>query len=135
MTVAPCRPTTLSPAALLACSMALATPSVTNVYTVGCDVGRLVVGDHEARGIADRSAVAPTAVALVLVERRAAHHDRADAVEHLLQDGPVVVGRRVEYPVVQHAGSIAERVLAAVIRAGDVPVERHGHIADHACHG
>jgi hypothetical protein len=38
MTVAPCRPTNLSPAALLACSIALTTPSVTNVYTGGCDV-------------------------------------------------------------------------------------------------
>src|SRR5262245_48692832 len=35
MTVAPCRPTTLSPADRLACSMALATPSVTNVKTAG----------------------------------------------------------------------------------------------------
>jgi hypothetical protein len=35
MTVAPCRPTTLSPAAALACSIALATPSVTNRYTDG----------------------------------------------------------------------------------------------------
>ena len=31
MTLAPCRPTTLSPAACLACSIALTTPSVTNV--------------------------------------------------------------------------------------------------------
>jgi hypothetical protein len=30
--------------------------------------GRLVVGDHEARDVADRAAVAPTAVAFVLVE-------------------------------------------------------------------
>ena len=93
------------------------------------------MGDHEAPCITERSAVAPTAVALILVERLATHHDRADAVEHLLQDGPVVVGRRVEDPVVQHASSIAERVLAAVVRARDVPVERDGHIADHACHG
>ncbi len=35
MTVAPCRPMTLSPAATLACSIALGTPSVTNVNTGG----------------------------------------------------------------------------------------------------
>src|SRR5580658_5698554 len=61
---------------------------------------------------------------------------RAEAAEHLLQDGPVVVGRRVGgEPVVQHPGAVAERVLSAVVRAGDVPVERHGHVADHDGHG
>ena len=94
-----------------------------------------MVGDDEAGGVADRAAVAPAAVALVLVERRAAHHDGADAVEHLLQEGAVLVGRRVEDPVVQHPGAVAERVLAAVVRAGDVAVERHRHVADHECHG
>src|SRR5438477_201848 len=80
------------------------------------------------------AAVAPAAVALVLVERPAAHHDGPDAVEHLLQDGPVLVGRRIEHPVVQHPGAVAERVLTAVIRAGDVPVERDRHVANHGRH-
>jgi hypothetical protein len=94
-----------------------------------------VVGDHEAGGVADRPAVAPAAVALVLVERLATHDDGADAVEHLLQKGPVLVRRRLEDPVVQHPGTVAERVLAAVVRAGDVAVERHRHVTDHACQG
>src|SRR6478609_3921206 len=96
--------------------------------------GRPVVGNHEAWGIANRAAVSPTAVALVLIERLGTHHDGPDTVEHLLQDGPIHVGRRVEHPVVQHPGAIAERVLAAVIRAGDVAVERGGHVADHQGH-
>src|SRR6476620_720660 len=96
--------------------------------------GRPVVGNYEAWGIANRAAVSPTAVALVLIERLATHHDGPDTVEHLLQDGPIHVGRRVEHPVVQHPGAIAERVLAAVIRAGDVAVERGGHVADHQGH-
>jgi hypothetical protein len=41
-----------------------------------------------------------------------------------------VVDRRV----VQHAGAVAERVPAAVVRAGDEPVERDGHITDNQCH-
>ena len=45
MTVAPCKPTILSPAACLACSIALTTPSVTNVYIAGCDrLGAVVMG-------------------------------------------------------------------------------------------
>jgi hypothetical protein len=94
--------------------------------------GRLVVGDHEACGIADGAAVALTIVALILVKSLATHHHGADAIEHLLQDGSVLVGRRVEHPVVQHPRTVAEWVLAAVIRAGDVPVERGGNVADRA---
>lgn len=45
----------------------------------------VVVGDHEARGIAARAAVAPPTVALGVAERLAAHHERAGAVEYLLQ--------------------------------------------------
>jgi hypothetical protein len=93
------------------------------------------VGDHEARGVANRAGVAPAAVAFVLVERGAAHHDGAHAVDRRLQDGAVVVGRRVEYPIVQHLGAVSEWVLAAVIGAGYVSVERDGHVADHRCHG
>src|SRR5690349_21500716 len=37
--------------------------------------GRPVVGNHETWGIANRAAVSPTAVALVLIERLATHHD------------------------------------------------------------
>jgi len=53
MTAAPCRPTTLSPAALLACSIALTTPSVTNVYRGGQDVvGSAWPGQAQRRDIA-----------------------------------------------------------------------------------
>jgi hypothetical protein len=123
MTVAPCRPTTLSHA-------------VADEREHRCiSGGRLVVGDHEARDVAGWTTVAPATVALVLVERLAAHDDRAEAIEHLPQDDPVVVGRRVgQEPGVQHPGAIAKRVLPAVIRAGDVPVQRHGHVADHSRH-
>ena len=82
-------------------------------------------------GIADGAAVAPTTIALILVKSLATHHDGHDASEHLLQDGPVLIGRRVEHPVVQHPCTVAEWVLAAVIRAGDVPVERGGNVEDH----
>jgi hypothetical protein len=82
-------------------------------------------------GIADGAAVAPTTIALILVKSLATHHDGPDASEHLLQDGPVLIGRRVEHPVVQHPCTVAEWVLAAVIRAGDVPVERGGNVEDH----
>jgi len=51
-----------------------------------------------------------------------------------LQDGAVLVGRRVAEPIVQHPGAVAERILAAVIGAGDVPVERDGHVGDDQCH-
>jgi hypothetical protein len=71
-------------------------------------------------GIADGAAVAPTTIALILVKSLATHHDGPDASEHLLQD-----------PVVQHPCTVAEWVLAAVIRAGDVPVERGGNVEDH----
>jgi hypothetical protein len=85
-------------------------------------------------GIPDGAAVAPTTVALILVKSLATHHDGADGIEQLLQDGPVLVGRRVEHPVVQHPCTVAEWVLAAVIRAGHVPVERGGNVADHKRH-
>jgi hypothetical protein len=66
------------------------------------------------------AAVAPAAVAFVLVERLATHHDRADAVEDLLQQGPIFIGHRTGHPVVQHPRTVAERVLAAVVRAGRI---------------
>lgn len=66
--------------------------------------GRFVVGDHEPRGIADGATVA-----LIFVKSLATHHDGADAIQHLVQDGPVLVGRRVEHPVVQHPCTVAER--------------------------
>lgn len=47
----------------------------------------------------------------------------------------IVVGRRVEHPVVHHLCAVPERIIPAVVRAGDVPVERDGHVADHECHG
>ena len=47
----------------------------------------------------------------------------AGGVDHLLQDGPVLVGRRAGEPVVQLPGTVAERVLTAVVRAGHVPVQ------------
>jgi hypothetical protein len=55
-------------------------------------------------------AVAPASVTLGVVERPAAHHDRADAVDRRPQDLPVLVGGRVEHPVVQHLRAVAERV-------------------------
>jgi hypothetical protein len=93
--------------------------------------GRLVVRDHEAWGSADGAAIAPTTVALILVKSLATHHDGADAIEHFLQDGQVLIGRRAEHPVVQHPSTVAEWVLTAVIRTGDVPIERGGNVADH----
>jgi hypothetical protein len=43
----------------------------------------------------------------------ATHHDGPDATEHLLQDGPVLIGRRVEHPVVQHPCTVAGWVLVS----------------------
>jgi len=82
-----------------------------------------VVGDHKARDVAERARVAPAAVSLVFLEGCAAHDHRAGGVDHLLQDGPVLVGRRAGEPVVQLPGTVAERVLTAVVRAGHVPVQ------------
>src|ERR687892_207537 len=113
-----------------------------------------MVGEHEDRGVEGR-VVAPPAVPGRVVAPRAgpapehvpAHHRRPDVRQRLLDHGradidfatiqAMLLAPRLELddPLVEIFAAHAERVLLALVRAGDVSVQRNRDVEPELAHG
>src|SRR5215211_1996400 len=137
--------TSLAPAASLACSSADSIPSVTKERGPSLHLHRItrVMGENE-HGVVVWRLVAPPARPLLVApattadraEHVSAHHAGPDvlarfldypcALVHLaalLAVGLAPAGQR-NHPVVEPLAALAERVLLALVRAGDETVQR-----------
>ena len=90
-------------------------------------------GDATAPGWGHRRG-GPAAAAGRL-ERAATGDDRAGGQELAEHDAVHLRGGVVERPLVQTCAAVAETVVVGLVRTGDEPVERHGHVEDGGAHG